>query len=237
MQLPLAIEFAETATFDSYIPGPNALLFKLLQQCAELQGERQLYCWGSAGMGKTHLLQATCRAASGNGLSSCYLPVSQLLEYGPGSLDGLEAVRLLALDELDRLAGRSDWEQSLFSLINRCRAADSCLLLAARANIGELDWRLPDLVSRLAWGPVFQIKSLSDADKLRVLQARARRRGIELSDEVGNYLLTRVPRDMHYLCELLDTLDRASLAAQRRLTIPFIKEVLNNAGQRAKGKG
>jgi DnaA family protein len=236
MQLPLAIAFPDTATLDSFNPGPNGLLLELLHRCANLQGEPQLYCWGDAGLGKTHLLQATCRAASENGYSSCYLPVSELLEYGPQSLDGLEAVRLLALDEVDRLAGRDEWERALFSLINRCRAAGGCLLLAARANIGELAWALPDLVSRLAWGPVFQVRPLTDAGKLDVLQARARRRGIELNDEVGRYLLTRYPRDMRYLCEQLDTLDRASLAAQRRLTIPFIKEVLNQGKGENQGK-
>lgn len=226
MQLPLAIAFPETATFDSYRPGPNALLVALLRQCAVLKGERQVYCWSESGLGKTHLLQAACRAAGEQGLSSCYLPAAELIEHGPQSLDGLEAVNLLALDQLDMLAGRGDWERALFSLINRSRAGRGCLLFAAGANIGELPWELPDLASRLAWGPVFQVRALADEDKLAVLQARAARRGIELSDEAGRYLLHRFPRDMRYLCELLDTLDRASLAAQRRLTIPFIRQVL-----------
>lgn len=226
MQLPLAIEFPETATFDSYITGPNGLLLELLQQSARAAGEQQLYCWSESGLGKTHLLQASCRAAAEHGLSSCYLPLSQLLRHGAEALEGLESVKLLALDELQSIAGEALWEQALFSLINVCRAAGSRLILAARANINELPWQLPDLLSRLAWGPVFQIQSLADVDKLVVLQTRASRRGIELSDEVGNYLLSRFPRDLPYLCRQLDTLDRASLAAQRRLTIPFIKQVL-----------
>ena len=161
-----------------------------------------------------------------HGLSSCFLPLSQLLEYGREALVGLESVKLLALDELELIAGQAFWEQALFSLINECRNSGATLVLAANGNINDLPWQLPDLVSRLAWGPVFQIQSLSDTDKMQVLQARANRRGIELTDEVANYLLRRFPRHLPYLCQQLDTLDRASLAAQRRLTIPFIKEVL-----------
>lgn len=226
MQLPLAIEFPEAATFSSFVPGPNLLLADLLKKVASGLGEQQVYLWSETGLGKTHLLQASCRVAAQHQLSSCYLPMSQLSSYGPGALLGLQAVHVLALDELELIAGDADWERALFSLINECRAAQAKLVLAANANINQLSWQLPDLISRLAWGPVFQIQEIDDKDKVVVLRGRAERRGIDLPDEVANYLLSRFPRDLPYLCQQLDTLDRASLAAQRRLTIPFIKQVL-----------
>jgi len=235
VQLPLNIQLPETANFDTYVPGENGLLLELLRQCAAGRGEMQIYCWSEPGLGKTHLLQACCHSAADRGYLPCYLPLNELLHQderkdsvGPDILDNLESVDLLCLDGLHHITGLSPWEQATFSLINRCRAKGTRLVLAAGANIHELGWLLPDLASRLSWGPVFQIKPLNDDDKLLVLQGRAQRRGIELSDEVGLYMLRRFPRDIRFLCDVLDALDRASLAAQRRVTIPFIKAVFEN---------
>ena len=186
MQLPLTIEFPETACFDSFVAGPNALLVELLHKSARAEGEQQLYVWSEAGLGKTHLLQATCRAATAYQHSSCYLPLFELLAHSPGALEGLESLHLLALDQLHLFVGQEEWELALFNLINRCRDSGTRLIMAANANLSDLSWRLPDLASRLAWGPVFQIRSLSDADKINVLKGRAQRRGIELADDVAN---------------------------------------------------
>lgn len=233
VQLPLNIQLPESANFDTYVTGDNALLLELLSQCAAASGEMQIYCWSEPGLGKTHLLQACCHSAAGQGHLPCYLPLDQLLGEGkdsvsPDIFDNLESVDLLCLDGLQCIAGRLLWEEALFSLINRCRVKGTRLVFAAGANIHELGLQLPDLASRLSWGPVFQIKPLNDDDKLHLLQGRAQRRGIELSDEVGLYMLRRFPRDIRFLCGVLDTLDRASLAAQRRVTIPFIKAVFEN---------
>ena len=228
MQLPLAIEFPESATLDSFIPGANTLLLELLRNIARGEGEAQLYIWSATGMGKTHLLQATCRMAADNGRKTCYLPFDVMQQHGPNILDGLEMLDLVALDDLQRIVRIDGWQQAVFSLINRCRAASTAIVFAASASTAELDLQLRDLESRLAWGPIFELRELADEDKLKVLQARAGKRSLELSDETGRYLLSRYPRDMRYLCDTLDRLDRASLAAQRRLTIPFIKTVLSH---------
>ena len=100
------------------------------------------------------------------------------------------------------------------------------LLLAATASPRELPVQLPDLQSRLTLALVFQLHALSDEDKLRALQLRASRRGLHLTDEVGRFILTRGERSMSALFELLERLDQASLQAQRKLTIPFLKETL-----------
>jgi DnaA family protein len=226
VQLPLNIQLPDAAFFDSYIPGDNGLLLELLRQMAQKQGELQLYCWAESGLGKTHLLQACCHLAAEQGYAPCYLPLDQFVSYPPDVLEGLEMVDILCIDDLQRIVGNAAWEQAVFSLINGCRSRQTRLVFAADANIHELPWGLPDLASRLSWGPVFQLRALDDPGKLAVLQTRARRRGIELSEDAGQYMLRRFPRDIPYLCELLDTLDRASLAAQRRLTIPFIKTIL-----------
>ncbi|MBN1378499.1 MAG: DnaA regulatory inactivator Hda [Gammaproteobacteria bacterium] len=228
MQLPLAIEFPESATFDSFQAGSNRLLVELIKKTVSNSGELQLYIWSATGMGKTHLLQAACRAASEQGRKACYLPFSVMSQHSPQLLEGLETLDLITIDDLDQIVPVDGWQQAVFSLINRCRAGAVPIVFAARCNIGELSLNLADLRSRLAWGPLFEIKALSDLDKIKVLQARARQRSLELSNEVGQYLLSHYPRDMCQLCDLLDTLDKASLAAQRRLTIPFVKTVLES---------
>ena len=141
-------------------------------------------------------------------------------------LDNLEQFELVCLDDLDAVAGRADWEEALFHLFNRLRDSGRRLLLAASASPRELPVQLADLQSRLTLALVFQLQSLSDEDKLRALQLRASRRGLHLGDDVGRFILTRGERSMSSLFELLERLDQASLQAQRKLTIPFLKETL-----------
>jgi DnaA family protein len=227
MQLPLNIQLPSVATFDSFVEGENNLLPELLKQAAQQQGELQLYCWSEAGLGKTHLLQAACRFAVEKMRKAAYLPLAQLAVHPPAVLENLEFMHLICVDDVGSIASNSSWEHALFSLINRCRAQSCRLVFAADRNIQDLGLQLPDLVSRLGWGPVFQLRSLPDEGKLRVLQQRAQGRGMELPDSAGQYLLTHYPRELKFLCEQLDMLDRASLVEQRKLTIPFIKSVLS----------
>lgn len=227
MQLPLNIQLPSVATFDSFVEGENTLLPGLLKQAAQGRGESQLYCWSEAGLGKSHLLQAACRFAVEQKRRAAYLPLAQLAPHSPAMLENLEFMDLICVDDVEAIAARAEWEQALFSLINRCRARSCRLVFAAARNIQDLGLRLADLASRLAWGPVFQLRPLPDEGKLRVLQQRAQARGMELPDSAGQYLLTHYPRELRLLCEKLDMLDRASLVEQRKLTIPFIKSVLN----------
>ncbi len=221
-QLTLRIGLRDSATFANFLVGGNAAPLHALQQ-----GEEPfIYLWGGQGSGRSHLLQAACHAEAARGGSPAYLPFTELLRTGTGLLEGLEQMSLVCLDDLQAVAGDRTWEEALFHLYNRVRDTGGRLLAAADASPAALGILLPDFGSRLAWGPVFQLQSLDDAGKLAALQLRARARGMELSEEVGAYLLRRCPRDMHALFELLERLDQASLAAQRRLTIPFVRELI-----------
>jgi DnaA family protein len=148
------------------------------------------------------------------------------LTLAPELLEGLEQQALIAIDDVQAIAGMPQWEEALFHLYNRVRDYGHRLVVSATVAPAGLTLTLPDLISRLGWGPVFQLATLSDADKRAALQMRARRRGLELGNEVAEYLLRRCPRDMDSLFSLLNQLDRASLVAQRRLTIPFVRELL-----------
>jgi DnaA regulatory inactivator Hda len=221
--LTLRVGLRDSATFANFLAGDNAAALHLLQQ----GGEPFVYLWGGQGSGRTHLLQAACHAESARGGSPAYLPLAALARAETAVLDGLEQMSLVCLDDLQAVAGQGAWEEGLFHLYNRVRDAGGRLLAAADAGPAVLGVQLADLRSRLSWGPVFQLQSLDDAGKLAALQLRARARGMELGAEVGAYLLRRCPRDMHALFELLERLDQASLAAQRRLTIPFVRELIN----------
>ncbi len=221
-QLPLGISLRDTATFDNYYSVGNELVLQALQQ----GNDKMLYLWGPAGCGKSHLLQALCHATAATGQSPVYLPLQELRTLSPALLEGLESQVLLAIDDIQAIAGMPQWEEALFHLYNRVRDLGHRLVVSAIVAPAGLPLTLPDLVSRLGWGPVFQLSVLSDQDKRTVLQMRARRRGLEMSNEVAEYLLRRCPRDMDSLFNLLNQLDHASLVAQRRLTIPFVRELL-----------
>jgi DnaA family protein len=152
--------------------------------------------------------------------------MTECVGYGTEILDDIENCDLVALDDVQCIAGLAEWETALFHAFNRLRDAGKRLLIGAKASPRELGIELPDLQSRLNTALVFHLHELSDDEKLRALQLRASRRGLYLADEVGGYLLTHTGRSMDNLFSALEKLDEASLQAQRKLTIPFVKEVL-----------
>jgi DnaA family protein len=218
-QLPLRLALRDSATFDNFVPGENGAALLALQD----GGESFVYLWGGAGSGKSHLLQALCQWA---GPTAAYVDLNEVIGMDPAVLEGLEAMNPLCIDAVQAVAGKPEWERALFHLYNRVRDGGARLVVAGGAAPGQLGITLPDLVSRLAWGPVFQLQPLDDEGKREALRRRARARGMDLSEEVAAYLLRRSPRDMHSLFALLDRLDRESLVAKRRLTIPFVRELL-----------
>lgn len=230
-QLPLGFEPGELFTFESYIDGTNNIACGLVKQTVLAQGdaqsERQIYVWGDSGRGKSHLLQASCNLAAKNQQTVCYLTKVELKNQTVDVLDGLEQIDLICLDDVDEWVVGDDWEVALFNLINRVRESNSRLLLASAYPPDEAFVKLPDLRSRLAWGPVFQLQELTDKEKFQALHYRAQQNGLELSENVADYLMKRYPRDMFGLFERLALLDKASMAMQRRLTIPLVKSVFS----------
>ena len=226
-QLPLGLVLQDSARFDSYFPGLNQEAVQHLQLAATGRGEKLVYVAGSRGMGKTHLLQAACHSASQCNRTAAYLPLQDLQEMVPDILEDLEQLDLICLDDVAVIAGHGTRERGLFDLFNRVRAAGGTLLVAGEQRPDQSGFELPDLVSRLGWGVTYTLKPLADDDVIASLACRAQGRGLELPEDTAQFMLRRFPRDLPTLFALFDTLDTASLIEQRRLTIPFVKSVLD----------
>jgi DnaA family protein len=220
-QLPLRVRIGEAARFDAFVAGPNAEVLGLLEGPSP---PRVLWLWGRRGTGKTHLLQAACAAASAAGGAATYLDLEAV--GAPAMLDGCEALDLVCLDALDRVSDDADWNAAIFRLYTLMQDAPGRLYVASTAPPASLRFRLPDLRSRLLAAPVYQLHELDEDGQVAALELRASRRGLELLREAAAWLVHRMPRDMHSLCRVLDRLDEAALAAQRRLTVPFLRQVL-----------
>ena len=227
-QLALPLEFDPDQDFSQFSTGPNLEAVTHLRETASAAGPSTLLLWGPTGSGKTHLLNACCALAHARQRSTAYLPLALLHPHGPAILEGLEFLDVLALDDLDQVAGDPQWETALFNLFNRVRERQGIWIGSTSLPPQQHPFKLPDLVSRLSWGITLKLRPLEDEDILHALSLRARAKGLDLPPAVGRYLLTHARRDFPALLRLLDQLDRASLEAQRKLTIPFVKSQLGD---------
>jgi len=222
-QLVLPLRLADHAVFDSFLALGNEILVATLAEIAAGHGGHGCWLWGAPATGRTHLLQATCDRA---GDCSVYVPLAMFVGAGPAILDGLAGRQIICIDDVDAVAGDADWEAALFDLCNQIVDAGGQLVVSARSAPRESAFQLEDLRSRLSRLPIFHLRSLDDEQRVAALQLRARHRGLELPGETARYLLKRSKRDMASLFDVLDKLDLESLRAQRRLTIPFVRDAL-----------
>jgi DnaA family protein len=226
-QLALAIQLNNEATLADFNWHNNHLLHQQLQTILSFKGDRLLYLWGGTGCGKSHILQACCQAINLI-QSAIYLPLGLLKELGPQIIEGLEQQTLICIDDIDTIAHDAAWEESLFHLYNRIKDEEkSLLIISGNQPPAQLAINLADLRSRLGWGLVIQLNELTDDEKINTLKEHAIKRGFDLPDSVGQFLINRCSRNMHDLQQLLNRLDDASLAAHRKITIPFVKHILN----------
>ena len=228
-QIPLDIGYRESPGFDQFNPGENRQVFTLLKNIAVGKETGRIYLWGATGTGKSHLLQAACQEAGEHKHSAVYIPLANHNEIKPLILEGLENMDLLCIDDVDNIAGVAEWEQALLHLYNRVRDTGGSILFTSSVSPRALKLELEDLRSRMGWDLIFHLAPLTEKDRIDVLQKRAQLRGFELPDEVADYLAKRVKRDFHSLIDLLDRLDRDSLSAKRKLTVPFVKEMINKS--------
>lgn len=223
-QLPLALPLREHSTLEGFAGVDNAALVGALRSVAEGQG--QVYVYGPNRSGRSHLLEATVRHALDKGRAACYLSAAELLTAPVGVLEGLEQMSLVAIDDVDHLAGQPEWEEGLFHLYNRVRDSAGSMVFTAGNLPNGAGFQLPDLSSRLSAGPVFQVAALTDAELVALLVRRSAARGLDVSEDVAAFVVHRCERSAGVVVDYLAQLDHGALVHQRRLTVPFIKAVL-----------
>ncbi len=231
MQIPLPVRLDDENAFSNFLPHSGVALAVAQLRAGLAHRPLRAYLHGAPGCGRSHLLQACCHALESEPTGFVYLPLAEVRELPAGELlAGLEERALVCLDDLGSVAGLPAWEESLFHLYNRLQDCHGSLLIAARQPPAGLGIALPDLLSRLQSLPVFALAAPDDAGLAEVLVFRARTRGLQMEPEVARYIVQRAARDLPGLLGLLDQLDRQSLAAARRLSVPFVREVLGWQG-------
>jgi DnaA family protein len=223
-QLVLGLHLPSQAGFADYWPGPNAEPLFHVRRFAQGAGPQLLYLWGAAGTGKTHLLHAACNAAAARRVG--YLPLQEAAQFGPAILDDLDALDCLCIDDLQRVAGDAAWEHALFNCLVRARERERRVLIAAEPSPALLAVQRDDLLSRVRAGLACHLERIDDVRLAEALAFLCARRGMDIAPAVVDFLLKRVARDLPGLIEVVDRLDAASLQAQRRLTVPFVRAVL-----------
>ena len=224
-QLALQLRMPPDQRFETFVAAPPAALAQL-RALARGESRESVYVEGAHGTGKSHLLRATCAEADAQGRGVAYLPLASLRGRMREAMELVAGRDLVAIDGLEAIAGERDDEVALFDLHNHARADGIGLLYAAGAAPAALGFVLPDLVSRLAQCHRITLSPLDDDGRREVLRLRARHRGVAFDDAAIDWMLTRCSRDLSDLSAIFERLDRASLAAQRRLTVPFLRDVL-----------
>lgn len=226
-QLVLGVRLRDDARFDNFHGDRNReAALRLSSVCSQAADLPVVVVCGDSDTGKSHLLQAVCHHAEAEGKTAVCISITELEPFGPEALAGLDTMDVVALDDLDRIAGKADWEEAVFHFYNRLHDGGHMLIVSLSEVPGALPFVLPDLVSRLHHGFIVQLGTYRDDDRLKILMARAQKRGLTMTDDVAGFIMRRAPRRLGELLGILDTLDENSLQAQRRLTVPFVKTVM-----------
>lgn len=223
-QLPLGVRLRERASFGVFVHDGNEQACDRLKSLA-LCGPGVVWLWGQRGSGKSHLLQALCAGAPAS-RRALYLPLRDWAGSAVALLEGAGQLDILCLDDLEQAIGAPDFERALFSAYRLLEERGAVLVVAADRAPLACGWQLPDIGSRLGASEVFHLQYLDEAGQCEALQRHAGERGLELPLETARYLCLRLPRDLPGLIAVLERIDEASLSAQRRLTVPFMREVL-----------
>jgi len=224
-QLPLPLYRRAEQRLDDFVATSAELLPQLHAMAAGNKCD-SIYLRGSSGTGKTYLAQALCSAAQQAGQQAAGLSLQAASGRLDQALQVLHGCSVVALDGLEAIAGQIEDETALFHFHNHARASNVALLYTARGSPDALNIILPDLRSRLAQCTRLYLHGLNESQCRQVLRRRAQRNGLILEEAALDWLLAHHNRDLSSLLALLERLNQASLAAQRRITLPFLKQVL-----------
>ncbi|AFJ03760.1 Chromosomal replication initiator protein DnaA [Methylophaga frappieri] len=225
-QLTLRLSPQEVYRLDNFLFADPEIAEAIETFCLG-EGYPMLFFSGEKGAGKTHLCLAIQERLDRQSVT--YLNLNELRQSAaPQALEGVVLADWVMIDDVDAIAGSDAWEEALFHLFNRLQQTPSRMVFTSRTPPSELALDLPDLRSRLSLALVFRLSLMTDEAKQAALVLQAQSRGLIMPDEVASYLLRHAGRDMPSLMRILQQLDAASLQAKRRLTIPFVKDVIHD---------
>ena len=233
-QIPLQLEPPRPDRFEDFHIGSNGAAFNAVIGLLDEPGGF-IFLSGPEGSGKSHLLNALCHQAREQDMAAFYIALKRLPESAAAGLEGLQVLDLVCVDDLERVAGNPVWERALFNCFNEVRSAGGCLLVSSRLPLNSLEFGLPDLASRLAWGVRLNLQSPDDEGKLAVLQQRAHSLHFELPEDVQRYLIKHSSRDMASLLKTVELLKDAACASKRKITVPLAREVMTLRAQAESG--
>ena len=226
-QIPFKFDNFKKRDFDSFFQGENKDLLYFLNTMIKTRSNNSIYIWGPQGTGKTHLLQAACKQANEMDWHVTYIPLEQYRDFSIDILDGLGKLDLVCIDDLEFIIDNIEWQQRVTLLFNEIRDNKNSIIISSKISPNNIKIGLDDLKSRLVWGHVFKIKAADDELKIKILKKEANERSFNLNDDVVEFLIRRSNRDLTSLIEILDEIDRSSLAAKRKITVPFVKELIS----------
>lgn len=219
-QIPLLIRQEDLASWDNWLRREETSTLESLLTDSNTPGHG-VYIWGSAGMGKSHILQACCDL---HGEQARYFPLRDFVVYPPDKvLAGAESARVIALDDVDAMDDHPHWQEALFTLFNLCQESGSRLLVAASEAPQQLAWALPDLRSRFSSLPVFQIPRFDEEQVAQLLTLRGNLAGLQLAEAVVRYCAVRLRRNPRLVVSFINELDKLSLSQRRAITVPFVR--------------
>ena len=227
-QLPLRLPPATGRRFENFeVPPENAELVDAVRRIALERTSARVLVTGGSGTGKSHLLEAACAEASAGGDGVAFVPMRDWHSQHVDAVRGLGGrCGLVCIDDVDAIAGDRVWEEGLLALVEESASRSARLLLSACATPLHARFALADLRSRLSAATLYRLRELDDENRAKALRRHADRRGIEIPDDVVGYVLMRHRRDMPSLVALLDRLDLHSMVHQRRLTVPFVRDLI-----------
>ena len=218
-QIPIDFSFVSEKTFDNFIHGNNGAIIKSLISFSDEDSTNIISIYGKKSSGKTHL----CKATEKSTRDTFYLNMDNV-----ESLDNkADSFSSLIIDDIDLLLKNYDIEEKIFSLVNEFILDNKSILLTSTSNLKNIKFQIPDLLSRLSSGLNFKINDLDDVDKIKVLKQYAQERGLSLSPLVCDYIITHFKRELYYLCNSIKYLDQKSLSLKKKITIPFIKKIID----------
>ncbi len=223
LQLPLDIILDDSAKFNNFFSAENNQLVSRLKNINQTK-DNLIFVWGNTDSGKTHLAQALCHQFDSQDFSVAYIPLTNSL-LSPEILNGIGEMNLVCLDDLDSIVGQANWEEALFDLYNLVKQLNNRLVIFSQYPPSELTLNLADLLSRFMAMEVYKINSLNEQQKQHFLQQRAQNRGLVINDDVAKFILSRQSRSLTDLIQSIEKIDEVSIAKQRKVTIPLVKEI------------